>query len=664
MGTPIVEESKFPIRYLRGVGPRRAEALEKLGVHSLHDLFYFFPRRYEDRTQFLKIGELTPSEKVTIRGEVLTLGVRPIRHNPIFEMVLGDETGMIHAVWFNQAYLKSQFKVGMKVIVFGKVDLYQGRLQMNSPDYEIQEEEEEEHLHMGRIVPIYPLAEGLYQRTLRGIMKELIDHNLDTEIADTFREDQRKARNLAPLTEAIREMHFPTSFEKLRGARRRIVFDEFFQFETELLERLRLERKEQSVVQLICPDSLLGEFKRSLPFTLTRDQEQVIQEIRESIAKPFAMNRLLQGEVGSGKTLVAAFLLYIVAKANKQGAFLVPTEILAEQHASTLKRFLTPLGVTIGLLTASTASEQKKEILDRLSQGNLSVLVGTHTLLQERVQFQALALVVIDEQHKFGVEQRNILLQNKPRPHQLVMTATPIPRTLALTLYGDLEVSTIKELPKGRSPVKTYWITREKQPEVLGHIRERMRKGEQAYFVFPLIEETEKSDLLAATREYERLARKEFRDLKLGLVHGRLTRDIREAIMSDFHQGKIQVLVATSVIEVGVDNPNATIIVIENAERFGLSQLHQLRGRVGRGTKDSVCFLFGTPNTEEGKKRLRILTKTNDGFLIAEEDLRLRGPGELLGVKQSGDPLFRVADLKEDLPIFLEARKAALEILK
>ncbi len=659
-----LQEHSIPIRYLRGVGPKRAEAFEKLGVKTLRDLLYLFPRRYEDRTQFKKIGELEPAESVTLRGEVLTLGIRPIRSRPLFELVAGDDTGMVHAVWFNQAYLKSQFAVGTKVILSGRVELYQGKLQMNSPDYEIVENEEENPIHMGRIVPIYPLTEGIYQRSLRMVMKELVDSHLEKEIQDFLPAGFRETQDLLELTEALREIHFPSSFARNEAAKKRIVFDEFFLFEMELLRRLKLQREKQSSPMLTCPEADLETFKRSLPFSFTKDQERAAREIRADLGLASPTSRLLQGEVGSGKTLVAASALFITARAGHQAAFLVPTEILAEQHARVLTQFLNPLGVRNALLTASTSPEQREKILTELRKGELSILAGTHALLQESVQFKSLGLVIIDEQHKFGVRQRSQLLHATPRPHQLVMTATPIPRTLAFTLYGDLEISTLKELPKGRQPVKTFWIIREKQPEVLQHLRERIEKGEQAYLVFPAIDETEKDDLYAARTEYERLGREEFRGLAIGLVHGRLAKEERELIMQKFREGKIRALIATSVIEVGLDNPNATLMVIENAERFGLSQLHQLRGRVGRGEKESSCFLFGEPKTEEGKKRLRILTKTNDGFLIAEEDLKLRGPGELLGLRQSGEPFFRMADLDRDMEILLKARQAALNLLK
>ena len=660
----MTKAAATPVRFVHGVGPRRAEAFEKLGIKTLYNLLFFFPRRYEDRTHWIKINEIVPSDNVTLKGEVLTLGIRRLKQMLLFELVVGDETGMIHAVWFNQPYLKNQFKVGMKIILNGRADFYQDRLQLNSPEYEILESEEESPLHMGRITPIYPLTEGLYQRTLRSIMKEVVDRFTKLEIHDFFSEAFREELAVPDRIKSVQEMHFPSSFSELEKARQRLVLDEFLIFELSLLSRLKKEQEKSNPLSLKVDPAWLEDFKSSLSFPLTRDQETVIQEIIQDCARAYPMNRLLQGEVGSGKTLVALFALMMAARSGHQACFLVPTEILAEQHALTAKQILGKLGIPSALLTASTGEGERGSILKALQAGTLPVVIGTHALLQGDVKLRSLALVIIDEQHKFGVRQRSQLLNSVPRPHQLVMSATPIPRTLALTLYGDLEVSTLKEMPKGRTPVKTYWIVREKQSEVLKRIRDRALAGDQAYLVFPLIDETERADWFAAKEEFERLGKKEFKELRLGLVHGRLPAEEREQIMKDFREGKINVLVATSVIEVGVDNPNACIMVIENAERFGLSQLHQLRGRVGRGKKESECFLFGEPKTEEGKRRLRILTKTNDGFVIAEEDLRLRGPGELLGTRQSGDPFFRVANLNEDLPILLRARQIAQDLLR
>lgn len=647
------------------MGPKRAEALEKLGVRTVKDLLYFVPRRYEDRAHFLKISEVQAAENVTIRGEVLTLGVRRTRPLPIFELVVGDDTGMMHAIWFNQAYLKAQFSVGMEVILSGKADLYQDRLQMNSPEYEVVDSGEDDTTHTGRIVPVYPLTGGLYQRSLRTVMKEVVEQHLEKEIEDFLPEDFKSHHGLLNLSEALREIHFPTTLERLEEAKKRMIFDEFFLFELKLLQRLKLQREKQSAFVLPNNLSHLEEFKRHLPFTLTSDQNQVMQALSEDFTRSFVTNRILQGEVGSGKTLVAIFALFCLTRSGHQGAFLVPTEILAEQHTRTLFSILKPFEIRAELLTASTPPGSRKKIIQELQEGQLPILVGTHALLQENVKFRSLGIVIIDEQHKFGVRQRSHLLQTEPRPHQLVMTATPIPRTLALTLYGDLEVSTLRQMPAGRIPVRTFWITRGKQSEVLKHIRERvLEKNDQAYLVFPAIDETERDDLHAAEVEYERLQAAEFSGLKMELIHGRLVKEEREKIMQSFREGKTQILIATSVIEVGVDNPNATLMVIENAERFGLSQLHQLRGRVGRGKKESECFLFGIPKSEAGKRRLRVLTKTNDGFLIAEEDLKLRGPGELLGVRQSGEPYFHLGDPHRDIDLLLAARKAVFEILK
>lgn len=652
-----------PLRYIKGIGPKRAVALERLGIHSIRDLFYYFPRRYEDRSHFISIADLQPGQIATIRGEVLAVRLKPIRGISIFELVVGDSTGMVHAVWFNQPYLKNQFAVGQHLILYGKTEWYKERLQISSPEYELMDEKEES-LHAGRITPIYPLTEGLFQRSIRSTMKELIDTQLDKHIFEYLPESFRSEKKLMELREAIHEMHFPVSFEKQGEARKRIVFDEFFMLELLLfqkMERMKLKHHAHSFQKVkACAD----QFRASLPFKLTTGQEQALLDVCQNLESSVPMNRLLQGDVGSGKTVIAAFALLLAAQNGYQGAFLVPTEILAEQHFRTLKKFLAPFPITLGLLTASTPTNAREKMLVELKKNKLSILVGTHAMLQDDVIFEKLALLITDEQHKFGVYQRCQLLNREPRPHQLVMTATPIPRTLGLTVYGDLDISLMKELPAGRQPIKTFWITRKKQKEVLEHILKKIKEGEQAYFIFPLIEETEKSDMLAATKEYENLKKHFFSQVPMGLVHGRMDKSERDTMMNAFRREEIKILVATSVIEVGVDHPNATMMVIENAERFGLSQLHQMRGRIGRGSKPSECFLFGEPKTEEGSRRLRILTKTQDGFMIAEEDLKLRGPGDFMGTRQSGEPFFKVANPILDEEILVEARRIAMYLVK
>lgn len=661
--SPQAPSQELPVRYLKGVGPKRALALERLGVQSVRDLFYFVPKRYEDRSRFCKIAAITPGETATLRGEILSVDLKPLRRMTLIEMVAADESASIPAIWFNQPYLKNQFEVGREVILFGKAEWRQNRIQLVSPEYELTEKGEES-IHTGRITPVYPLTEGLFQRSLRSTIKEAIENELEKTILDPLPDSFRASRKLMGLCPAIREMHFPSSFENQELARQRLVWDEFFVFELLLLKQIRDLKLKSHALTLKGAEDCLEIFRKSLNFSLTKGQERAMHEIGQDVSKTLPMNRLLQGDVGAGKTLVAAFALLLAAKNDCQSALLVPTEILAEQHARTLPRLFKPFSVSVGLLTASVPDAKRSRLLANLRQKKISVLVGTHALFQEDVRFASLALVVTDEQHKFGVHQRCRLLHSDPRPHQLVMTATPIPRTLALTTYGNLDVSAIPELPGGRQPIKTYWIHRKKQPEILEHILQKVRAGEKAYFIFPIIEESEKSDLFAATEEYDRLRKGIFREVRVGLVHGRLPLDERDRTMQAFRTGEIRILVATSVVEVGLDDPHATVMVIENAERFGLSQLHQMRGRIGRGTKPSECFLFGEPKTLEGQKRLRILTKTQDGFVIAEEDLKLRGPGDVWGTRQSGDPLFRIADPLRDYKTLLEARDMAQRLIQ
>jgi len=652
-----------PVRYLKGIGPKRSEALERLGIRTIYDLCFFFPRHYQDRSNFAKIGEIQPGTFVTLRGKISAVTWRPLKRIGVLELWLEDSSGSILAVWFNQPFLRKNFIEGAELILSGKAEVYKNRLQLISPDYEIIDERDEDTVHTGRITPIYPLSEGLFQRSLRLAMKELADHHLTEEIHEYLPVEIQKLHSLPGLEDAVRELHFPSNFDSLKKAQERIIFDDFFLFELQLLKKMKQIKEKYKSTPLQIASNDLIEFEKSLPFELTDGQKKSIQEIQSEITDSAPMNRLLQGEVGSGKTVVAAYFFLEASKNKIQSAFLIPTEVLAEQHEITLKKILEKYPVRIELLTASIPDEKRRTILRDLEAGKIDVLIGTHAILQESVEFAQLGFLVIDEQHKFGVRQRAQLIVRNPRPHVLVMSATPIPRTLGLTLYGDLSISTIRELPKNRKPITTKWVLEKQKTAVYKVVKSRVANGEQVYMMFPIIDETEKLDLQAATQEFERLRRGEFKDLQIGLVHGRMSKEERNRTMDNFKNGKLSILISTSVIEVGVDNPNATVMIIQHADRFGLSQLHQIRGRIGRGDKDSVCFLIADPTTEEAKVRLKVLMKTNDGFEIAEEDLKLRGPGEFFGVRQSGAPMFRLADIIRDYPVLEAARQDAKELL-
>ncbi len=653
------------IQFIKGIGPKRAQALSRLGYETVGDLFYLFPRKYQDRSRFLPIDKIKVNEHVTLLGEIARIHIRRIKRLQIFELVIRDNTGVVYATWFNQVYLKKIFREGDKVVLSGKVEFYK-RLQLSSPEYEILSSEDNEKIHTGRIVPIYPLSEGLWQRTLRSAMNVMVETHADELIEEFLPYSIMKKYEFMDLKDAIKNIHFPESEELLSKARQRIIYNELFLFQFALFKRKKEDKLSKQAFQFKPNPKLIHSFEEKLPFEFTQSQKKVINEIFDDLSKEIPMRRLLQGDVGSGKTVVAALGLLAVVKAGFQAALLVPTEILAEQHYKNISSLLSDWGVRTRLLTGSHDKAVKTNTRYEMKTHNVDIVIGTHALLQEGVKFSKLGLVVIDEQHKFGVRQRAHLIKesekNLKSPHLLIMTATPIPRTLGLTLYGDLEISTIDELPKGRQPVKTYWITKTKEQDVFSFIVKGLEKNQQAYIVFPLIEESEKQDLQAAKKAFESLSKGVFKDFKVGLVHGKLDSSEKDKVMKEFYQGKIHVLVATSVIEVGIDNPNATLMLIQHAERFGLSALHQLRGRVGRGSQASYCFLFGNPKTDEGKRRLRVLTKSNDGFKIAEEDLLIRGPGDFLGTRQSGVPQFVLANLIQDYSTLVEARKDAQEV--
>jgi ATP-dependent DNA helicase RecG len=567
----------------------------------------------------------------------------------------------VGATWFNQPYLGRVFQKDENVILFGRVGRF-GRLQFQNPDYEKIINDKDETIHSGRITPVYPLVSGLYQRGLRQSLWTLIDQHLD--LLQDFLPPSLSARlRFLNLRDCMREIHFPSSTERQKEAKRRLIFDEFFLFELNLLNRIQRLQKNTSAYPVTDGEKSFERFSAKLPFVLTPSQKQAIQEIFRDLSQTTPMARLLQGDVGSGKTAVAACAFQAVRQAGYQAVFLAPTETLAEQHFLTLRQYFTGDQGNPVLLTGSVPDAEKKKIKESLREGTVPLVIGTHALLQEGIVFKNLALVVIDEQHKFGVKQRTKLLLKERRPHVLFMTATPIPRTLALTLYGDLHSTVIRELPAGRRPIQTLWVSKKEEPRVFDKVREHLKKGEQGYFIYPAIEETEKSSRVPCEKDFERI-QKLFPDSRIGLLHGRLETALRAERMEAFRQGEIQILAATSVIEVGIDNPRATFMVIHGAEYFGLSQLHQIRGRIGRGKDDSTCFLIGEPVNEEAQERFKILTQTQDGFRIAEEDLKLRGPGDFLGTRQSGLPLFRLANLITDQALLETARQSAHEILE
>ncbi|MCM8784221.1 MAG: ATP-dependent DNA helicase RecG [Candidatus Omnitrophica bacterium] len=650
------------VQYIKGVGPKRCKDLQRLGVNSVFDLLYLFPRRYEDRREFKKVSRLEDGRTELVMGEVIFTNLRRSRRGIyIFEVRITDGSGILSAVWFNQPYLEKMFQEGRKVILYGKVERFLN-YQMNSPEFEIIEEHSFDSLNMGRIVPVYPLTGNLTQRILRNIVYEAINHYAN-KLSEFIPYDIRKRNGIPNIVESVHWMHFPDDFEKEELARKRFVFEEFFLLQLGIgIKRIKERMNKKGISHRLDPD-LFKIFSERLPFRLTDSQIHVIREIEEDMAKSKPMQRLLQGEVGSGKTVIAVYALFLTVQNGYQGALMAPTEILAEQHFINLSNFFIPFGIKVELLISGVPCYIKDKIKGGLKDGDIDIIVGTHSLIEENVEFNNLGLVVIDEQHKFGVLQRKKLQDKGLNPDCLIMTATPIPRTLALTLYGDLDISTLYELPKGRGKVFTYWVSEDKRKDLYNFVKEQLKQGRQAFIVYPLIEESEILDVKSAVQMYERLKEEDFREFKIGLLHGRLSTEEKNILMKDFKEGNIDLLVSTIVIEVGIDIPNVTVIVVENAERFGLAQLHQLRGRIGRGKYPSYCILFSSAKTEEARQRLTALVKTRDGFGIAEEDLKIRGPGEFFGERQHGFPEIKVGDILKDMEILELSRKEAFGLL-
>jgi ATP-dependent DNA helicase RecG len=683
-------ELTTPVQYVKGIGPRLADILATKGITTVGDLLNYLPFRYEDRLNPRGIAELRAGEMATVIGEVRNSGLFRTRKAPIFQLTVGQGRSKLRCLWFNATYLQDKFKPGQLIALYGKVeqDSRSGELQIIQPQVEMlgdaegngAEDKAATSLEVGRIVPIYESAgQGrVTARWFRRVIRTALD-DLTPDLTEAIPAAVRERLALVSPREALWKVHWPEageSFEDLQSSRTpahiRLIFEELFFIELGL-ELKRRQQKTQTGIAFRLDDGVRQAIKKILPFHPTAAQKRVLKEIADDMQKPYPMRRLLQGDVGSGKTIIGFQAAIIAIENGCQVALMAPTEILAQQHYFSARRILENAGYRIVLLTGSLEADRKREVRRHIAQGSAQLVIGTHALLEEKVEFAKPGLVIVDEQHRFGVLQRLKLMKksgegsddkNQAEPDVLVMTATPIPRTLALTLYGDLDLSVLDELPPGRTPIVTRKITDDRSPEVWDFARKQVAKGHQVYVVYPVIAENEESELKAAIKMYRELSGTVFADLKVGLLHGRLDSELKDQVMRLFQKGELQILVATTVIEVGVDVPNATVMVIEHAERFGLAQLHQLRGRIGRGAAKSYCILMtGGKVTEEGERRLDAMVRTNDGFQIAELDLELRGPGEFFGTRQAGMPSFRVANLIRDRKLLELAKREAAAVM-
>ncbi len=651
-----------PIRYVKGVGASRAALFNKLGVYTVSDMISYFPRSYEDRSNLKKISQLTDGEFCAFEGTVISTVTesKPRKGLTIYKLYVGDETGTIIATWYNQHYIKKAFKLNERYVFYGKISRRYRSFEVLNPVYE--KIDGREMKNTCRIVPVYPATARLTQNVIRQVIENALELVIG-KLEDTLPRWLRNRYRLCEYNYAIQNIHFPDSGEDFRNARYRLVFEELLLLQLGLLSiRNSLEENRKGIQFSKVHE--MESFVESLPFRLTEAQRRVFSEIEKDMESSKVMNRLVQGDVGSGKTIVAVLALFKAVKSGYQGALMVPTEILAEQHYKSVKSLFEGRGIRTALLTGSLGRKQKGEILAGIADGSIDVVIGTHALIEDQVKFHRLGLVVTDEQHRFGVRQRAVLSQKGVNPDVLVMTATPIPRTLALILYGDLDISIIDELPPGRKPVKTYVVNEKMRERVNNFIRKLVREGRQVYIVCPLVEESDAIEAKSALELAERIANHDFKDLRVGLIHGKMKASEKDKVMREFVEGKISILVSTTVIEVGVNVPNATLMVIENAERFGLSQLHQLRGRVGRGDHQSYCIMYNEGKTQVSVQRMKVMEETCDGFVISEKDLELRGPGEFFGTRQHGLPDLKIANLYQDMDVLKKAQEAAQEILK
>ncbi|NLO83455.1 MAG: ATP-dependent DNA helicase RecG [Clostridiales bacterium] len=657
-----MEALKQSVQYVKGVGPKRAMRLNKLGIKTLQDVLYYFPRDYETWQGIKKVRDAVSGEEASF---VVTFDGRANNQKPRKGLTLTtwrcrDETGYIWCVWFNQPYRARLYSNAKTYFVRGKVVAKYGMLQLHNP---IVEEYLPSVHDVHKILPVYPLTEGISQKDLRNITASVLKR-VEGRLHDEFPASVRKMFGLVEKNYALRHIHFPQTVQSLKAARRRLVFEELFYIKMALSVIRQKNHMEQRGLVFEWDQFRLDKFIYDLPFQLTNAQKRVVDEVLQDLKSGRVMNRLIQGDVGSGKTVIAAVGMYCAALSGYQSAMMAPTEILARQHFNSLKGLFENTDVKVECLVGGLKNAEKEQIKARLASGDIDMLIGTHAVIQDEVIFKKLGLVVTDEQHRFGVRQRAALKEKGQSPHMMVMSATPIPRTLALMLYGDLDVSIIDELPPGRKPVKTYHVPPSMKSRVLDFVKRQVAEGRQAYMVCPLVEESDAIDSQSAVELFESLRNGELANLRLGLLHGRMKPQEKERTMEAFAAGQVDVLISTTVIEVGVNVPNATLMVIENAERFGLAQLHQLRGRVGRGEHQAYCILIADAKTREVYERMKIMTKTNDGFEIAEKDLKLRGPGDFLGVKQHGLPEFKIVNLVRDMEILKEVDVAVNRILQ